>query len=282
MKLTYHRGRSKQSAGKNLRAAGLTRLLVGRHMSKQLVDENAEQITLRGRAGFYSPVALYLLPAIININPKWSYRLMVSNYSLSRRPGHLGYDRGDHTPVALLSLWIKKFLSTWAFAYLDNLGFVNSIYNQNDLVRSLVHPCQSWEKNEEAVLIVLQFEGQPIAVNRCLEIHPNTSKSRMDIQITWVWVKPQCGDIMDAAIFYPCYRLTPGPHVSLHSCFYSNTEQLSCLTNDGFKVIVLLLSLVISVKTQGWRASIQLAVAAKWVRHSPVARTSGVQSQQQP
>jgi hypothetical protein len=34
---------------------------------------------------------------------------------------------------------------------------------------------------------------------------------------TWVWVKPGCGDIMDAAIIYQFYSLTPGPHVSPHS-----------------------------------------------------------------
>jgi hypothetical protein len=52
---------------------------------------------------------------------------------------------------------------------------------------------------------------------------------------------------MDAAIFYPFYRLTPGPYVSPHSCFSSKREQLSVLTNVGFNVIVLLPSLVIFV-----------------------------------
>jgi hypothetical protein len=44
----------------------------------------------------------------------------------------------------------------------------------------------------------------------------------------------------DAAIFYPFYRLTPGPPVTPHACFSSEREQLSCLTNAGFTVIVLL------------------------------------------
>ncbi len=55
-----------------------------------------------------------------------------------------------------------------------------------------------------------------------------------------------CGDILSILSPYA------GPHVSPHSCFYSITEQLSCLTNDGFKVFVLLPSLVIFVKTQKW------------------------------
>jgi hypothetical protein len=46
---------------------------------------------------------------------------------------------------------------------------------------------------------------------------------------TWEWVKPPCGDIMDAAIISPFYRLTPDPLVSPHSCFSSKRDQLGCL-----------------------------------------------------
>jgi hypothetical protein len=80
---------------------------------------------------------------------------------------------------------------------------------------------------------------------------------------TWEWLKPRCGDIMDAAIIYPLYRLTPGPHVSPHSCFsLLRREQLSCLRNVGFEACGLLLYLVIFVKSQERRSSCQCAVVA--------------------
>jgi hypothetical protein len=54
---------------------------------------------------------------------------------------------------------------------------------------------------------------------------------------------------MDAAMIYPFYRLTPGPHVSPHSLVSLRREQLSCIRYVGFEACGLP-SLVIFVKSQ--------------------------------
>jgi hypothetical protein len=70
------------------------------------------------------------------------------------------------------------------------------------------------------------------------------------ILFTWEWVKPGFGNIMDAAIIHPFYRLTPGPPLLPHSYIYLKREQLSRLTNLGFEVFVLPPSLIIFGKNQ--------------------------------